>query len=439
MAHHLTEAGLAERAVVHWHRAGLRATARSANREAVGHLTRGLDLLRETAATPIRLSQELALQTALGAPLQAHKGQAAPEPARAFRRARELCERLGDTGQLSTILHGLHAYHIVRGELRAAKDLALECHRFARQDEDGVQLAAAHFELGCVDFHMAKLTSARGNFETAVDLHDPSPRAPRVLPGGVDLGVFAKSYLSHVLWYLGYPDRALDLSRAASADAEASGHHFSQALAAAYATMLLQFLGDAGAAKRQAEAAIAVCREHGFPYYLAWAKVIRGWALAREGGAEEGLAEMRTGLAVMRVTDAGLRRPYYLGILAETLGAAGQIEEASDLVASAHAVVAEQGEQVFSAEIHRIEGELGARYSGPGASESAFSRAIALARSQDAGSTELRAATGLARLWRDRGRAGEARDLLGPVYDRFTEGFDRPDLRAAKALLEELS
>ncbi len=439
LAHHFTEAGLVERAIAYWHRAGRRATGRSANREAVGHLTKGLDILRKTPATPGRTRQELALQIALGAPLQALKGQAAPEAAEAFRRARELCEQLGDTRQLSTVLHGLHAFHIVRGELPAAMDLAEECYRIARHEEDGALLAAAHFVLGCVSFHIAKLTSARDNFAKAVNLYDPSPRAPRVLPAGVDLGVFGKSYLSHAVWYLGYPDRAVEWGRAAAADAAECSHFFSQAVAAAYAAMLMQLLGEARAAKQQADVAIALCTEHKFAYYLAWARVIRGWALAREGRDDEGIMEMREGLAALRATGAGLRRPYHLGILAETLGAAGQIEEASDLVASALAVAAEHGEQFFSAELHRIEGELLGQRSRPEASESSFSQAIAIARSQKARSTELRAATGLARLWHDRGRAGEARDLLAPVYGWFTEGFDRPDLRDAKALLDELA
>jgi predicted ATPase len=318
-------------------------------------------------------------------------------------------------------------------------DLAQECYHIARHEEDGALLAAALFGLGCVAFHVAKLTSARDNFEKAVHLYDPSPRAPRVLPAGVDLGVFGKSYLSHVVWYLGYPDRAVEWGWAAAADAAESSHFFSKALAAAYAAMLMQFLGDASAAKQQADVAITLCAEHRFPYYLAWARVIRGWALAKEGCEDKGIMEMREGLAALRATDAGLRRPYYLGILAETLGAAGQVEEASDLVASARAVAAEHGEQVFSAELHRIEGDLLARRSRSEASESSFSQALAIARSQKARSTELRAATGLARLWHDQGRAGEARDLLTPVYGWFSEGFDWPDLRDAKALLHELA
>jgi predicted ATPase len=438
LAHHFTEAGLAEPAIAYWHRAGRRATGRSANREAVSHLTKGLDILRKTPATPGRTRQELALQIALGAPLQALKGQAAPEAAEAFRRARELCEQLGDTRQLSTVLHGLHAFHIVRGELPAAMDLAEECYRLALHEEDGALIAAALFVLGCVSFHLAKLTSARENFEKALHLYDPCPRAPRVLPAGVDLGVFGKSYLSHAVWYLGYPDRAVEWSRAAAADAAECSHFFSRAVAAAYAAMLMQFLGHARAAKQQADAAIALCTEHKFAYYLAWARVIRGWALAREAREDEGIMEMREALAALRATGAGLRRPYYLGILAESLGVAGQIEEASDLVASALAVAAEHGDQFFSAELHRIEGELLGRRSGPEASETSFSQAVAIARRQKARLTELRAATSLARLWREQGRRAEAHDLLAPIYAWFTEGFDTADLKDARALLDEL-
>jgi predicted ATPase len=439
VAHHLTEAGLPERAVEHWLRAGRRAAERSANREAVGHLTKGLAILSSTPARSERARQELALQLALGAPLQALKGQAAPETAEVFRRARRLCGQLGETRQLSAILHGLHAFHIVRGELQPALEFAEACDKIARSQDDSALRAGAHFVLGCVAFHRATLTSARDHFERAVQLYDPSPNAPRVLPAGIDLGVFGKSYLSHVAWYLGDPDRAVAWGEAAAADAAERSHVFSRAVAAAYAAMLMQFVGDARGAMRQADRAIAVCAEHKFAYYLAWATLIKGWALAKEGSENEGIAGMREGLAALRATGAGLRQCYYLGILAETLGEAGGRDEALDLIATAHEVAAEHGEQFYSAELCRIEGTLSGRGAEKEKSEALLKRAIELARSQKARALELRSAIELARLWCDRGRTREACDLLDPIYDSYAEGFDLPDLRNAKVLLDALS
>jgi predicted ATPase len=200
------------------------------------------------------------------------------------------------------------------------------------------------------------------------------------------------------------------------------------------------------ATQEMAEATIALSTEHGFPHWLAQGVIYRGWALAEQGQREEGIAQMREGLAAWRAVGAEMGRPYYLALLAEVHGEEGQAEAGLALLAEALATIKETRECNYEAELYRLKGELllmmgdetEAEVSFHQA-ESCFQHAIEVARRQSAKSWELRAATSLSRLWKKQGRREEARQLLAEIYGWFTEGFDTPDLKEAKALLEELS
>ncbi len=437
LAHHFTEAGLTERAVVYWHEAGVKATDRSANLEAVNHLTKGLDILKKHPDTADRKKQELAFCIALGVPTIATEGQAVPRTMELYSRARDLCKQLDDSRQLAAVSYGLWAYYIVRGELLAAQELAEECLRTAETENDTVLLVGAHFVSACVPFHQGEFRLAREHCEHAVEHYVPTP--PALVPPGADFGIFAKAYLSHALWHLGYPDKALMRSQEALADATNLAHPFSSALAATYAATLMQFFGNKEQARQQADAAIAVCREFKFSYYLAWATIIRGWSLQSEDDEGKAITQMRAGLAALRTTGARLREPYYLGLLAEASGRTGKYEEGLELAASALESAGKSGERFYDAELYRIQGELLLRKSAQTQGESSMRQALKIARSQKARAYELRAATSLARNLRDKGMIGEADKILAPVYGSFTEGFDMAELKEAKALLAELS
>jgi adenylate cyclase len=267
-----------------------------------------------------------------------------------------------------------------------------------------------------------------------------------------DLGVFCHCFAAHTLWHLGYPDQALRHIHEALSLAEVLAHPFSRALALAYAAMLYQFRRDQRLAQEAAATAITLCREQGFSYYLAWVTIMKGWALSAQGPSEEGMAQMRQGLAAIRATGAALRQPYYLALLAEAHGQAGQVESALALLAEALTEVHRHGECWQEAELHRLRGVLllragvqatrshadGDTDSIDTEAEQCFHQALVTARRQDAKSLELRAAVNLARLWQKKGNHAEARDVLAPVYAWFTEGFHTADLREAKALLDEM-
>jgi predicted ATPase len=254
------------------------------------------------------------------------------------------------------------------------------------------------------------------------------------------MGLFARSWATHFLWHGGYPDQARAQADETLSLAAQLSHPFTRAITLAYATMLHQFCRDLSRVDSFAEATITLCAEHGFPYYLAWAEVLRGWSRAAGGALDEGIAGIRRGIDVLQAI-AGARLPYYRALLAEALGWSGDIDEALQVLAGAFGDIQKTEERYWEAELHRVRGELlrSALVNRRAEAEASFHRAIDVAQGQHAKSLELRAAVSLGRLWRDEGRRGDAHRLVTEVYDWFTEGFDMPDLGQARSLLEELA
>ena len=434
VAQHYTEASLVAQAIPYWHRAGQRAHARSAHVEAIGHLTKGLELLQRLPDTPERTQHELDLQIALGQALIATTGQAAPEVGHTYNRARELWQQVGEAPQLFRVLYGLHAFHLVRAELRTARELGEELLTLAQHLQDPLYLLGAHFELGGPLFCQGEFVSACEHWEQSFTLYDAQQHHAHASLFGRDLGIFCRAWAPHALWFLGYPDQALAMSREGLALAQRLSHPFSRATALAYTTMLQQFCRESQAVYEQAEAAIALCTEQGFAYYLAWGTTVQGWAQVAQGQDEAGMVQIRRGLAALRATGAALRLPYYLALLAEACGQTGQATEGLALVAEALALVDTTGEHWWEAELHRLRGALLLQHSVPDAQQAAacFHQALDVARRQEAKSLELRAAMSLSRLWQQQGKRAEARALLAPIYGWFTEGFDTADLQDAK-------
>jgi predicted ATPase len=458
LAHHYTEAGFIAQAIPYWQRAGQRATQRSAYVEAISHLTKGLESLKALPDTPERAQQELTLQIALGVPLIATKGYAAPEVERVYARARELCQQVGETFQLFPVLSGLYAFYVVRAELQTARELAEQFMHLAQSVQDPPLLLEAHLALGINLFYLGKLAPTRAHLEQAVALYNPQQhRSHAFLYGGADSGVACLSYAAWSLWMLGYPDQALKRIHEALTLARELSHPFSLAFALFFAAMLHQYRRKGQLAQERAEAAVALSTEQGFPYLLARGTILRGWVLAEQEEGEKGIAQMRQGLAAWQATGAELGRPAFLALLAEAYGKMGQVEEGLTVLAEALAVVDKGGERFYEAELYRLKGELllaqegknqkpvlslveGARGKREKVAEAGecFLKAIEIARRQSAKSLELRAVMSLARLWQQQGKRDEARQMLAEIYSWFTEGFDTADLKEAKELLEQL-
>jgi TOMM system kinase/cyclase fusion protein len=441
LAHHYTEAGLIEQAVGYWHKAGQKASERSAHVEAINHLTRGLEVLTMLPDTPERAHQELDVQTTLGLALMATKGWAAPEAGKAYARAYALCRQLGEIPQLFAVLKGLRVFYHLRGEFQTARELGEQCLSLAQRQHDPALLLEAHRALAPTLYCLGELASARAHLEEGMALYDPQQHRAHAFLYGEDPGVGCRSYAAWVLWELGHPDQALQQSHEALTRARELAHPHSLAYALFYGAVLHQFRREGQAAHERAETLMVLSAEQGFALWGARGTILRGWTLALQGQGVEGIAQMRTGLAGYTTTGATLLQPYWLALLAEAYGIAGRTEEGLRALAGALAAVHRTGERFYEAELYRLKGELLLTRSADdqAAATTCFQHALAVARRQQAKSLELRAAMSLSRLWQQQGKRDAAHELLAPIYGWFTEGFDTADLKEAKALLEELS
>jgi predicted ATPase/class 3 adenylate cyclase len=447
LAHHYTEAGLHELAIPYWQRAGQRALQRSANQEAISHCTRGLELLLALAEAPERAEQELLLQTTLGPALLAAKGYAAPEVGRAYTRAWTLCQQGGDMQQIIPIQYGLWVFHIAGAEYQTAHQLATQLFSMAQGRQDPVPLLAALRELGGAALMLGQLVPARAHLEQALALYDPQQHGPLAFRYGHDVGTSVLAFLSLTLWLLGYPDQARQQSTSALTLAQELAHANSLASTLVYAAMLRQCRAEVQQTHTQSEAAWTFASTQQIPFWSAMGTILRGWALSRQGQGEEGIASIQQGLAALQGTGARYLRSYWLALLAEAYTVVGQPAVGLAVLNEALEAVHTQAEHFYEAELYRLKGELllqsGVYEPGdcdlPAAVETCYRHALDVARGQQARSLELRAAMSLSRLWQRQGRRQEAHNLLAPIYDWFTEGFDTADLQEAKALLEALS
>jgi predicted ATPase len=244
-----------------------------------------------------------------------------------------------------------------------------------------------------------------------------------------------------VLWLQGYPDQARERSHNALTLSEELSHPFTRAFAAYLAASLHLFLQERQQAQEQGETVRTLETEHGFGSYSAQSTMMQGWALATQGRAAEGMAQLHEGLDTYRAKGTELNLPSSLARLAEAYHLQGQVEEGLTVLAEALALVDKNDERWWEAELHRLKGELLQQQAIPDVfqAEICFQQALAVARHQQAKSLELRAAMSLSRLWQQQGKRAEAHQLLAEIYGWFTEGFDTTDLQEAKALLAELA
>jgi predicted ATPase/DNA-binding SARP family transcriptional activator len=443
LARHFQEAGIAEKAQRYLYQAGERAMRMSANREATAHFTRGLKLLRTLPETPKRDQRELDFLVALGVPLILTKGHAAPEVEMTYTQARELSRQVGETPQLFQVLHGLRRYYFGRGELQTAHELGEQLLTLARGAQDPNRLSRAHMMHGEILYYLGEFAQAREHCQQGLALYDPQQRRSHIFLYGNDTGAFCQMIEGLALWHLGYPDQALKRTRKVLTLAQELSHPFNLAVALYLTAALHQLRREVQTVQERVEALLEISAERRFAIFLAWGTALRGWALAEQGEIEEGIAQMQQGLAIWRTTGGEVWLPIPLSLLAEADGKVGKAEEGLALLTEGLGLVDKNGERCWEAELHRLKGELLLKQNEGETcfhdAEPCFRQALEVARCQSAKSWELRAAMSLSQLWQKQGKREEARKLLTEIYGWFTEGFDTPDLKEAKALLEELS
>ena len=437
-AQHYAEAGLVEKSVACWAKAGRRSAARSAMAEAAAQFRRGLDQLALMPDAPERQRQELEFRSRLGAVLQAVNGQAAPETGEAYARARVLWEKLGSPSEFLQVPYGQSRYHMHRGELDLAMRLDEDLLRVSRQLNDRGGLVLAHQSCGAGHLLAGRFALSRTHLEEALALYDPICHLSLAHQAGFHPHVNSLAVLGIVLFCLGYPDQALERSSAAIAAARRLAHPPSLALSLTQGARLLSLAKDDAALDEQVGQLVAVATEQGFPVWRALGIIYGGWVKAQNGDVAEGASLLRSGLAAYRATGAELLMPHHIALLAGACEIAGQIPEALTLLDEALQIAGKTRECWLEAELNRRTGQLLLQQGHSESAEERYRRALSLAEEQGAKLWELRTAVSFARLRRDQGRPAEARDLLAPAYSWFTEGFNTPDLVEANALLKTL-
>jgi class 3 adenylate cyclase/predicted ATPase len=437
-AQHYSEAGLIEKSITYWSNAGHRSAARSAMAEASSQYQKGLNQLALLPDDPERQRQKLELWIALGALLQAVKGQAAPETGHAYARARELWDQLGSPSEFLHIPFGQSIHHAIRGELDLALGFDEDLLRLGRQRNDSAGLILGHLSSGRTLMFAGRLAASRSQLEEVLALKNPISHSSLVHTVGIHPHVNSQAFLGIALFCLGFPDQALARSNAAIVEARRLAHLPSLAQSLSIGSMLLLLVADNVALNERADQLVAMSTEQGFPFWRAQGTICRGWVKINNGDVAEGVSLLHSGLIAYRVTGAEVWMPLYTALPVGAYEIAGKVEEALILLDDTLNIVERTGERWLEAELNRQKGRLLLKQGHSETAEELYRKALSIAREQEAKMWELRASASLARLRRDQGRCAEARDLLAPIYGWFTEGFGTPDLQEAKALLAEL-
>ena len=436
VAHHYSQARSYEKAIGYWYEAGKELAARAAHSEAVGHLKQGLRQIPHIDDPLLRSRMELDLQIALGNSLRATKGWSIEEVKHAYTRALQLSRESGFAEHTFPALFGLWAWNFVHAALGEAHSLAEHLLEAVKTSDNRIHRALAHEALGFTLFAHGKFDGAHAELERGLGMCEAGEAAGYVDPSAQDPRVHIRAYDGMALWFLGYPDRAVQICAEAL---RISQHPYSEALARTISLRVHQFRGEPAAVVGQADAAIALCEEHEFVHYLAMSLILRGWASAQQGEFEKGIAEMQDGLEKVRSTGGLLYETYSLGLLAEVCLKNERYGQAFDFLEQAHIGLEEEGcVRFYAAEIYRLLGEAYRLSQQDDQAERCFSKGLKLAREQKARSLELRLCTSMHDLHAANGDSGTCRQQLSTIYRSFREGLDTADLVNARFRLDKL-
>lgn len=441
LARQYEAAGNKEKAIACYLRAGQTAQRIYANTDAIQLYAKALTLLETLPDSLERAEQERLLQRLLSIAQRNVKGYAAAEVGQALTRALELCRQLqlDQAEALAPILWGLFTFNIVRSDLQRARQLGEELFALAQKHENPIFREQAHHALGGTLCNLGEFEASLKHFDQGIALYDPDQHRAQAAMFGMDLGVFCQAWSSHAMWHLGFADQSLNRCQAAVALAKSLNHPFSLALAMAYAAMLCQFNRNSQQVRQWAQATIDFCAHNGVGYYDSWATILHGWAMVEQGLATQGIDQMLKGLTAFRASKAEIRLPYYLTLLAEAYANVGKIREGRKHLDEALHFAQKNNDNWYNAETHRLMGDLLLRSDQAQEAQACYQKSLAISRSQQARTLELRATVSLTRLQRAQNRQEKNRDMLKNIVDSFSEGFDTVDLKLAAKLVDELS
>jgi class 3 adenylate cyclase/predicted ATPase len=448
LARHWAEAGLIEKAALLWGKAGLRSLARSALIEAEAQLARALVQIASLPGTPILRREEIKLQVALMNAQMHAKGYGAPDTKASLDRARSLIERAETLGEapedplaLFSVLYGFWVANYIVSNCRVLRELATQFLALAERQRARIPLMIGHRLMGLSCLDGGEFVEGRAHFDRAFSLYEPLEHRPLGTRFGQDIGVAILSWRALALWALGYPDGGRQDTERALQEARQIGHAATLLFALTVTWLTQLFCGNFRDAIAQADEAVAVGGEKGAVFWKGVGMMFKACASALVGDAADGAQTITSSIAFFRSTGATVLLPFIQSCLARAHAASGEFDDAWQSIDTATTMLETSGERWCEAEVHRTAGEIALMLPAPDdtKAQAYFERALEISRAQQARSWELRAATSLARLWRNQGRRADAHDLLAPVFGWFIEGFDTRDLREAKALLDALS
>ena len=438
MAHHCTEAGQTVHAINYWEKAGRQAQERSAVQEAIHHFHQGLSLITTLDPSEEREGLEFRFQIPLGVALLTAKGYAAPEVGPVFERARQIGQKLAGPGEQFFIHWGTWAWRVVREELHMCKQMADEGLNLVEPlGVDGLRLEAL-FIPALTSFYLGEFEASRKYCEQGFAFYEETTAKHFSQHTGQNVGVTIQCYWALSLWHLGYVDQAIDRIRGALDMGHAINHPFSLAYALGHAGWTFHNCRMSDEVLQVASAGVALAKEQGFAFWLAEGLLHQGFSRLLDRRVDESLALLHAGLDVFYMTGAKLSLCHFYAMIAQAHLLNGNTEEAMRRIEEAIQTSATHGNVFFLAEIHRLRGDILLARNQPEGAEAAFHESLAIARSQNAKSWELRTTTSLARLWLSKNRTQEARSSLAGIYGWFTEGLATHDLVEAKQLLDSL-
>ena len=356
VAHHYTEANVADKAVDYWERAGNRALEKYAHREAIGHLTNGLTVLKKLDESTDRDQREIRMRTTLGVPLQSTAGYSAPEVEENYNRAHALC---GDSPDAFPVLYGLFRYFMLQAKYPKAIELGEQLVTVANSSCKPANIVAANRALGGPLVYQGNHSRAVTPLENVIAIEATDElRSEFYSFDVVDPWITSKSYLSRAKWMLGYPDQALKLSQEAVATAESLEHPFSIALGLSFSQWLHQFNQDIDSTRAAADKALTISQDQGFDFWIGWCQVLRGWARSQQGETDDAIDEINQGIVAWRKQGSELGCHYYYALLAEACMKAGKFDDAMRALDDGQNFADETGEGYYAPEIARLRGEF---------------------------------------------------------------------------------
>jgi len=438
VAYHFTEAGLSEVALEWWGKAGKQALKRSAYSEAIAHFGKAVAISDELPVERRRTINRLDLQIAYGRALRGSLGHSAPETVAAWTRARQLAADINDPVELAPIHSGLFNACLTHGEIAPMRELAEAIMSAAKRRPDSpVAAIVAHWTSGVTCWLAGDYLNARVHLEQALTIHSAERDPATFKASTLDLPSVIMRFLALVLWPLGRIDQARRLAGAA-VNSPGEKRALAQANALVQKTVFEGLYGARPPMLQQTERILALAREHAMPLYVAAGTYLNGLAKWRAGNGMEGLADMRQGWTLLHENDCYLCEPFWAMQVAVANAEAGQVETGLEILRELIVWTDQSGQHWLDAELYRVQGELLLRSDPPklSSAETAFNRAVEIARSQQTKTFELRSTLGLARLHRINGRAGSVSEVLAPVLADFDTEQDLPEIQEAEKLLK---